>query len=79
MNVRESILFLKLIDENEPNAKTVIIANKQDLPDKLYPQEIQKRLREEIPTYGFVALDPENRTKLLEIIKENLRLYEIQY
>ncbi|MHA1299545.1 MAG: ADP-ribosylation factor-like protein [Candidatus Helarchaeota archaeon] len=82
-NVRESRLFLKLIEENEPNAKVVIIANKQDLPDKLYPQEIQKRLEDRrlglIPCYGFVALDPENRTKMLEIIKDNLRLYYIKY
>ncbi|MHA1377136.1 MAG: ADP-ribosylation factor-like protein [Candidatus Helarchaeota archaeon] len=82
-NVRESRLFLKLIEENEPNCKVVIIANKQDLPDKLYPQEIQKRLVDrrlgEIPTYGFVALDPDNREKMLEIIKDNLRLYSIKY
>ncbi len=82
-NVHESRLFLKLIEDNEPAAKVVIIANKQDLPDKLYPQEIQKRLVDkrlgEIPTYGFVALDPENRTKMLEIIKDNLRLYSIKF
>lgn len=77
-NVRESRLFLKLIEDNEPNAKVVIIANKQDLPDKLYPKEIQKRLGD-FPTYGIVALDPENRIKMLEIIKENLNLYSIQY
>ncbi|MFX1451061.1 MAG: ADP-ribosylation factor-like protein [Promethearchaeota archaeon] len=82
-NVHESRLFLKLIEDNEPAARVVIIANKQDLPDKLFPQEIQKRLKDkrlgEIPTYGFVALDPENRTKMLEIIKDNLQLYSIKY
>jgi len=66
-NVFDSSLFLKLIRKHEPNAKVAIIANKQDLPDALSTDEVLKVLPE-FPVFPFVALDPDNRAKILEII-----------
>ena len=68
-NVFDSSLFLKLIVKHEPNAKVAIIANKQDLPDALSMEEVKKVLPG-YPVYPFVALDPDNREKILQIIFE---------
>ena len=66
-NVFDSSLFLKLIRKHEPNAKVAIIANKQDLPDALSIEEVKKVLPE-FPVFPFVALDPDNQEKIIEII-----------
>ncbi|MHA1783658.1 MAG: ADP-ribosylation factor-like protein [Candidatus Helarchaeota archaeon] len=66
-NVFDSSLFLKLIRKHEPNAKVAIIANKQDLPDALSSEEVGKILPG-FPIFPFVALDPDNREKILKII-----------
>ena len=66
-NVFDSSLFLKLIVKHEPNAKVAIIANKQDLPDALNMEEVENLLPG-YPVFPFVALDPDNRDKILQII-----------
>ncbi|NHI92867.1 MAG: GTP-binding protein [Candidatus Lokiarchaeota archaeon] len=66
-NVFDSSLFLKLIVKHEPNAKVAIIANKQDLPDALKLDEVEKILPG-YPVFPFIALDPDNREKILQII-----------
>ncbi|MHA1918060.1 MAG: GTP-binding protein [Candidatus Ranarchaeia archaeon] len=60
--------ILPLIYSKAPNAKINIIANKQDLSGALPPAEVSKSLG--YPAYPLVAIEPENRKKLLETIQE---------
>ncbi|MHC1590627.1 MAG: ADP-ribosylation factor-like protein [Candidatus Helarchaeales archaeon] len=49
-------------------AKVIAVANKQDLPEALSPEEIQARLG--IKTVGMVAIDPSNRRVLFEELQK---------
>jgi small GTP-binding protein len=48
--------------------KLVCIANKQDLPGALTPEEIERQLK--VETYGITALDPEYRAMLELILQQ---------
>ncbi|WEU40001.1 MAG: ADP-ribosylation factor-like protein [Candidatus Odinarchaeum yellowstonii] len=62
--------IMKLIEEENPNAKVIVIANKQDLPKAIKPNIIEGILN--APTYGFVAIDPSYRREILKIINEKI-------
>jgi small GTP-binding protein len=71
-NVLNSKDILDLIRRKEISAQLLAIANKQDLPGALPPALVQRILG--VNSYGMVAIDPTNRQKALDIIKEALRM-----
>ncbi|MHC1591399.1 MAG: ADP-ribosylation factor-like protein, partial [Candidatus Helarchaeales archaeon] len=71
-NVKESKFFLELVKKEEPHAKISVVANKQDLPDALPPEEIEQMLG--VKTHGLIAIDPESREKMLYIIVDTLKI-----
>jgi len=71
-NVEKSKFFLELIKEEAPEAHTAVIGNKQDLPNALKSDQIEKILR--IKTYAMVAVDQNNRTKMIQIIADILEM-----
>lgn len=50
-----------------PYARAIAIANKQDLPDALTPEEVGMKL--DVPAYGMQANNPDFRNRWLEILK----------
>ncbi|MBS7248808.1 MAG: ADP-ribosylation factor-like protein [Candidatus Jordarchaeales archaeon] len=69
-NAVKSRFFVRLIKEEEPEANVVALANKQDLPNALPPEKVEEILG--VKTYGFVAIDPMNRSKFFEIIRSTV-------
>ncbi|MFX0105207.1 MAG: ADP-ribosylation factor-like protein [Candidatus Hodarchaeota archaeon] len=69
-NVDKSKFFLELIKEQAPHARTAIIGNKQDLKGALLPAQIEQFLG--LKAYSMVAIDPENRDKMIKIIADIL-------
>ncbi|NVM02068.1 MAG: GTP-binding protein [Candidatus Helarchaeota archaeon] len=69
-NIEKSKKFSELARVNVPQARVSAIANKQDLPDALTHQEVEKIIR--IKTYGMIAIEPNNRAKMIEIVAETL-------
>ena len=69
-NVEKSRFFIELIKEHAPYAHTAVIGNKQDLPDALRIQKIEEILG--LKTYSMVAIDPNNRDKMIQIIADIL-------
>jgi small GTP-binding protein len=70
-NVVSSKPLLDLCRRVEPNAEIICIANKQDLPSRLRPEEIQKQLG--VNTYGCVAIDPGYREGVMSLIVQSVR------
>jgi small GTP-binding protein len=70
-NVVSSKPLLDLCRRVEPNAEIICVANKQDLPSRLKPEEIQKQLG--VKTYGCVAIDPAYREGVMSIIVQSVR------
>jgi len=71
-NVEKSRFFLDLIKDEAPNTHAAIIGNKQDLPGALPVTEIEKILGTK--TYKMVAIDPNNREKMINIIADILEI-----
>lgn len=71
-NINDSKLFTSLIRKEEPLARIAIIANKQDLPEAVKPEMVQSILG--FPTFPMVAVDPDNRVKMIHVIARNLEL-----
>jgi len=69
-NVIKSKYFLELIKEEAPHSYSAVIGNKQDLPNALKTEEIEKIMG--IVTYSFIAIDTNNRDKLIRIIADVL-------
>jgi len=69
-NVEKSRFFIELIKDRAPYAHTAIIGNKQDLPDALNVKKIEEILG--LKTYSMVAIDPNNRDKMIQIIADIL-------
>lgn len=67
-NLVETKSIIQLINAEKPDACIVLIANKQDLPEAIPPETIEKYMG--MPVHGLVAIDPNQREKLLEILKE---------
>ena len=71
-NLKESKFFVEMIQKETPKASVIVIANKQDLPDAISPDEIEKTFG--YKTYPMIAIDRSNREKLLTIFAEVLKL-----
>jgi len=71
-NVEKSKFFAELIKEEAPRAHAAVIANKQDIPGVLPPDEIEKSLG--MKAYKMIAIDPENREKMITIIADILEI-----
>ncbi|MEM2143907.1 MAG: ADP-ribosylation factor-like protein [Candidatus Jordarchaeaceae archaeon] len=69
-NVEETKRIYHLIKEEKPDLNLILIANKQDLPGATPPEDIGKYVG--IKAYGLVAIDPNYRKKILEILKEKV-------
>jgi small GTP-binding protein len=71
-NVEKSKFFIELIKEHAPYAHAAVIGNKQDLPEALTSEKIQEILG--LKTYSMVAIDPENRDKMIQIVADILEI-----
>ncbi len=69
-NVEKSKYFLHLIQEEAPYAHAAVIGNKQDLKNAMRPEEIEELLG--LKTYTMIAIDPNNREKMITIIADIL-------
>ncbi|MFW9823397.1 MAG: ADP-ribosylation factor-like protein [Candidatus Thorarchaeota archaeon] len=69
-NLEKSRYFIELTNKVIPYARFAVIANKQDLPDAMKVEEIERLMGNK--TYGFVAIDPNNRPKMIRIIADLL-------
>jgi small GTP-binding protein len=69
-NIEKSKFFLELIGEEAPYAHAAVIGNKQDLPNSLNVEDIERIFG--IKTYSMVAIDPNNREKMIKIIADIL-------
>ena len=67
-NIEENKFFLELIEKEVPYARSAIIANKQDLPRAMAPEEIEEILN--LRTYPMIANRAENREKMIMIIAD---------
>ncbi|NHI88482.1 MAG: GTP-binding protein [Candidatus Thorarchaeota archaeon] len=65
-NVIISKDILKLIKRDAPKVPVFAMANKQDKPNAMKPEVVQKVLG--IPTYPMVAIDKERRDEMLRIL-----------
>ncbi|MFX0067729.1 MAG: GTP-binding protein [Promethearchaeota archaeon] len=61
--------IMSLIQNYNPNARVIAIANKQDLPHSLNPEVVGRLLG--VSTYGTVAIDPSTRKFLLKILNDS--------
>ncbi|MBA7639388.1 hypothetical protein ES703_47046 [subsurface metagenome] len=71
-NVEKSKYFVELIKEQTPNAHSAAIANKQDLDGALRVEKIEEILG--IKTYSMVAIEPNNRDKMVQIVADILEM-----
>ena len=71
-NLEKSRFFFELVNKVVPYARLAVIANKQDLDDALKVQDIERLLGQK--TYPFIAINPENRTKMIRIIADLLEM-----
>ncbi|MFX1363517.1 MAG: ADP-ribosylation factor-like protein [Promethearchaeota archaeon] len=71
-NVEKSKYFLELIKEQAPNAQSAVIGNKQDLKNAMNPVQIENVLR--LKAYSMIALEPQNRDKMIQIIADVLEM-----
>ncbi|WXG42151.1 MAG: ADP-ribosylation factor-like protein [Candidatus Freyarchaeum deiterrae] len=70
-NLAETKGILDLIKAEKPDIKILLVANKQDLPDATPPETIENYLG--MKAHGFVATDPKNRKKILELLKKTIQ------
>jgi len=71
-NIEKSKFFLELIKDEAPYAHAAVIGNKQDLPGALAISKIEEILG--LKTYSMVAIDPNNRDKMIKIIADILEM-----
>jgi small GTP-binding protein len=70
-NVNESKKILKdLLYKYYKDTPLIAIANKQDLPNRLTPELVEKLLG--IPTYGMVSINSNYREKIHEILRQEI-------
>jgi small GTP-binding protein len=68
-NVKESKkIITELVQKYYRDCKLIAMANKQDLGNRLTPEFVEKLLG--IPTLGMVAIDPQYREKILDILRK---------
>lgn len=69
-NLEKSRYFFELVNKVVPTARLAVIGNKQDLPNAMKVEDIERLLG--YKTYSFVAIDPNNRPKMIRIIADLL-------
>ncbi|MFW9882256.1 MAG: ADP-ribosylation factor-like protein [Candidatus Thorarchaeota archaeon] len=69
-NLEKSRFFIELINKSVPYARFAVIANKQDLPDAMKVEDIERLMGSK--AYSFVAIDSNNRPKMIRIIADLL-------
>ena len=68
-NVEETKRIVERLQARE-GSKLIAIANKQDLTNRMSPEEIQQQLG--IPTFGMIAIQRGNEDSLKEILLRNI-------
>jgi len=71
-NVEKSRFFVELIKQQVPHTHSAAIGNKQDLNDALNIEKIENILG--LKTYSMVAIDSQNRNKMIQIIADILEV-----
>ncbi len=69
-NLEKSKYFFLLVNKEVPYARLAVIANKQDLPEAMKVEDIERLMGTK--TYSFIAIDPNNRPKMIRIIADLL-------
>ena len=69
-NVEKSKFFIELIKEEAPYARSAIIANKQDLPNALKVETIERLTG--LKTYSMIATEQKNQIKVFKIFADIL-------
>jgi small GTP-binding protein len=69
-NIEETKRIYHVIKEEKPDLNFILIANKQDLPGATPPETIGSYIG--LKAHGVVAIDPNYRKKILEILKEKV-------
>lgn len=69
-NLEKSIYFFELVNKEVPYARLAVIANKQDLPEAMIIEDIERIMGQK--TYSFIAIEPNNRAKMIRIIADLL-------
>ena len=69
-NVERSKNLINLVKTIEPKAIIIGIANKQDMPNRLSPQEIESILG--VKSYGLVAIDTSYREKITDVVAKGI-------
>ncbi|MFW9950056.1 MAG: ADP-ribosylation factor-like protein [Candidatus Thorarchaeota archaeon] len=69
-NVEKSKYFVELIKDQCPYSHSAVIGNKQDLPYALSLEKIEEIMG--LRTYSMIAIDPNNRDKMIQIIADIL-------
>ncbi|MFX1239329.1 MAG: ADP-ribosylation factor-like protein, partial [Promethearchaeota archaeon] len=71
-NVDKSKNFIELAKKGAPHAHLAIIGNKQDRDGAITTKEIERLTG--IKSYSMVAIDPNNRLKMMQIIADLLEM-----
>ncbi len=69
-NLEKSRYFFELVNKVVPTARLAVIGNKQDLPNAMKVEDIERLLGQK--SYSFIAIDPNNRPKMIRIIADLL-------
>jgi len=69
-NLEKSKFFFELVNKTIPYARLAVVANKQDLPEALKIADIERLMGQK--TYSMIAIDPNNRPKMIRIIADLL-------
>jgi small GTP-binding protein len=69
-NLEKSRYFFELVNRVVPYARLAVIANKQDLSSAMKIEDIERLMGQK--TYSFIAIDPNNRPKMIRIIADLL-------
>lgn len=69
-NLEKSRYFFELVNKVIPYARLAVIANKQDLPEAMKIEDIERLMGQK--AYSMIAIDPNNRPKMIRIIADIL-------
>ena len=69
-NLEKSRFFFELVNRVIPYARLAVIANKQDLPEAMKIEDIERLMGQKV--YSMIAIDPNNRPKMIRIIADVL-------
>lgn len=69
-NLEKSRYFFELVNRVIPYARLAVVANKQDLPEAMKVEDIERLMGQK--TYSMIAIEPNNRPKMIRIIADLL-------